>query len=97
MCTWDPGEETQERAGGGGGGGMSQHSKAPPEHSTPVARGCYLHIQPCHPSPTERGRRRQGREEEMSRVAIERSSKRAGARCGANPGPPGTPPTQAPP
>lgn len=26
MCTWDPGEETQERAGGGGGGGC--HSTA---------------------------------------------------------------------
>lgn len=57
----------------------------------------YLHIRPCRPSPTERGRRRQGREEVVSGVAREREAARGQEehRFWAPPCPPGVPPTQA--
>lgn len=78
----------------------SQHCTARPreEHwqRLGVAGGHYLHIRPCRPSPTERGRRRQGREDEVSAVARDRETQRSSERAGAQ-GARAPPHRQAPP
>lgn len=77
---------------GGAGAVTAQHGPAR-RKSTPVARRCYLHIRLCRPSPTERGRRRQGREEEVSGVAREKAAARGQEhKVHALPHPPGPPP-----
>lgn len=62
-----------------------------------AGQGCYLHIRLCRPSPTERGRRRQGREEEVSRwPKREKQGEGRSAGSGGRPAHPG-PAHRAPP
>lgn len=84
-----------------GGVGDGDHSTARPAGRARARQWPegerYLHIQLCRPSPTERGRRRQGREEEVSGAAREREAARGRGAGSAPPRPPGAPPAQASP